>query len=115
MLSSDKNVENIAGLIEVLKNYVELQGEYLKFDIIEKAVRLITALVLAVVLIILGVATLFYLSFATVYWFEPLTGTALAFFIISLFFLGLLVLVFKFRKVWIERPLVRFLSNTLLN
>ena len=115
MLSSDKNVESIAQLIEALKEYVGLQKEYLELNAIEKIVRLVTALTVAVVFIILGVAVLFYLSFAVVYWLEPLTGLGLAFFIVSLFFAVLLALVFIFRKSWIERPLVRFMANTLLN
>jgi hypothetical protein len=44
-----------------------------------------------------------------------LTGLGLAFFIVSLFFAVLLALVYIFRKSWIERPLVRFMANTLLN
>ncbi|SFW41056.1 Putative Holin-X, holin superfamily III [Prevotellaceae bacterium HUN156] len=115
MLSSDKNVESIAQLIEALKEYVGLQKEYLELNAIEKIVRLVTALTVAVVFIILGVAVLFYLSFAVVYWLEPLTGLGLAFFIVSLFFAVLLALVYIFRKSWIERPLVRFMANTLLN
>lgn len=115
MLSSDKNVESIAQLIEALKEYVGLQKEYLELNAIEKIVRLVTALTVAVVFIILGVAVLFYLSFAVVYWLEPLTGLGLAFFIVSLFFAVLLTLVYIFRKSWIERPLVRFMANTLLN
>jgi hypothetical protein len=115
MLSSDKNVENIGQLVQLLKNYVELQKEYLKLDVIDKIVRLITALTLTIVLLLLGIAVLFYLSFACVYWLEPLTGTALAFFIIAIFFLALLLLVFLNRKTWIERPLVRFLAGVLLN
>ena len=115
MLSSDKNVESIAQLIEVLKEYVGLQKEYLKLDVIDKVVRLVTALTLAIVLTILGVAVLFYLSFAAVYWLEPLTGTAWAFFMVALFFFALLVAVFIFRKAWIERPLVRFLANILMS
>jgi hypothetical protein len=115
MLSSDKNVENIGQLVQLLKNYVELQKEYLKLDVIDKIVRLITALTLTIVLLLLGIAVLFFLSFACVYWLEPLTGTALAFFIIAIFFLALLLLVFLNRKTWIERPLVRFLAGVLLN
>lgn len=115
MLSSDKNVENIGQLVQLLKNYVELQKEYLKLDVIDKIVRLITALTLTIVLLLLGIAVLFYLSFACVYWLDPLTGTALAFFIIAIFFLALLLLVFLNRKTWIERPLVRFLAGVLLN
>ena len=43
MLSSDKNVETIAQLIEVLKHYLGLQTEYLKLDVIDKVVRLMKA------------------------------------------------------------------------
>ena len=101
--------------MESVKNYVGLQGEYLKLDAIQKIVRLVTALTLTIVLLLLGIAFLFYLSFACVYWLEPLTGTALAFFLVALFFLALLILVFLNRKSWIERPLVRFLADVLLN
>lgn len=115
MLSSDKNVESIAQLVESVKNYVGLQGEYLKLDAIQKIVRLVTALTLTIVLLLLGIAFLFYLSFACVYWLEPLTGTALAFFLIAIFFLALLILVYLNRRTWIERPLVRFLADVLID
>ena len=115
MFSSDKNVESIAQLIEVLKRYVGLQKEYLKLDVIEKVVRLVSALTLAIVFIMLGVAVLFYLSFAIVHWLEPLTGLGLAYFLMAMLFLLLLILVYVQRKAWIERPLMRFLADILLN
>ena len=115
MLSSDKSVESIVELIDALKEHVELQKEYLELNVIEKVVKLVTALTVAIIFVILGVAVLFYLTFAIVYWMEPLTGLGLAFFLVAVFFVALLSLVFAFRKQWIERPLVRFLANTLLN
>lgn len=115
MLSSDKNVESIVELIDALKEHVELQKEYLELNVIEKVVKLVTALTIAVIFIILGVAVLFYLTYAIVHWIAPLTGLALAYFLVAMFFAALLVLVCVFRKQWIERPLVRFLANTLLN
>lgn len=115
MLSSDKNVESIVELIDALKEHVELQKEYLELNVIEKVVKLVTALTVAIIFVILGVAVLFYLTFAIVYWMEPLTGLGLAFFLVAVFFVALLSLAFAFRKQWIERPLVRFLANTLLN
>ena len=115
MFSSDKNVESIAQLIEVLKDYMGLQKEYLKLDVIEKVVRLVTALILAFVLVVLGIAVTFYLSLAVAYWLTPVIGTGWAFFIIALVFLLLLLLVISFRKSWIERPLVRFLADILIN
>ena len=40
---------------------------------------------------------------------------AAVFFLMALAFLVLLIMVFFNRKAWIERPLVRFLADTLLN
>jgi cytochrome c biogenesis protein CcdA len=115
MLSSDKNVESIGQLVEALKAYVGLQKEYLELNAIEKVVRLVTALTVAIVFVILGFAVLFFLTFALVYWIAPITGLALAFLLVALLFVVLLALVCMFRKKWIEQPLVRFLANTLLN
>ena len=115
MLSSDKNVETIAQLVETLKNYIGLQKEYVKLDVIDKVVRLVTAIAIAITFIILGIAVLLFLSFAIVHWLEPLTGLALAYFLVAAMYLVVLVMVIAFRKSWIERPLVRFMANTLLN
>ena len=105
MLSSDKNVENIAQLIEVLKHYLGLQTEYVKLDMIDKVVRLVTAAALAIVFILVIAACLTYLSFAL----------AFSFLIISLLYLLLFILFIIFRKPWIEKPLVRFLAGLLLS
>lgn len=115
MLSSDKNIENITQLIEALKDYVSTEKEYLKFDIIDKVVRLATALTLTIVVGVLVVAVLFYLSFAAVYWMEPALGTAGSFAMVALFFFALLILIIAFRKPWIERPLVRMMAGILLS
>lgn len=115
MLSSDQNVATIGQLVESIRNYIELHKEYLKLDVIDKVVRLITALTLAIVLIILGISFLFYLSFSFVYSLESVIGLAWAFLLVALLFLTLLVIVFVFRKPLIERPLVRFLTGILLN
>ena len=48
MLSSDQNVETIAQLIEALKHYLGLQTEYVKLDVIDKVVRLLTTATLAI-------------------------------------------------------------------
>ena len=34
MLSSDKNIESIARLVETLKDYIVLQKDYLKYDVV---------------------------------------------------------------------------------
>lgn len=63
MFSNDKNVETIGQLIEVLKHYIGLQSEFLKLDIVDKVVRLLTVITMTVVLLGLLTLTLIYLSF----------------------------------------------------
>ena len=46
MFSSDKNVETIGQLVEVLKHYIGLRSEYMKLDAADKVVRLLTALII---------------------------------------------------------------------
>lgn len=115
MFSNDNNVESFAQLIEALKRYLGLQTEYIKLDVIEKAVRLLTALALIIVFCILLIITLIYLSFAAAFALAPAVGTAAAFCIIAGGYFLLLLLFLMFHKRWIEKPLVRFLANLLMS
>jgi len=115
MLSSDKNVENIAQLIELLKHYLGLQTEYVKLDVIDKVVRLLTAAALAIIFFLLFIAVMMFFSFAVAYWLSQYVGMVLAFLIVALFHLLLLLFFFLFHNKWIERPLVRFLANLLMS
>ena len=67
MFSTDKNIETIAQLIEVVRHYIGLQTKYMKLDVIDKIVRLLTALIMVAVLSLLLFIGLIYLSFAAVY------------------------------------------------
>ncbi|MBR5325058.1 MAG: phage holin family protein [Prevotella sp.] len=115
MLSSDKNVETFAQLIEVLKHYLGLQTEYVKLDVIDKVVRLLTAAALAILFFFIIIAVLMFFAFAFAFWLATYTGTALAFLIVALVHLLLFFVVFHFRKSWFEKPLVHFLAALLLS
>ncbi len=115
MLSSDKNVETIAQLAEIVKHYLGLQKEYLKLDIIDKIVRLLTFTALAIVFFLIVVAVVMYFSFALAFWLASYTGTAFAFLVVGGIHLLLFIIIFLCRKKWIERPLVHFLANLLLS
>ncbi|WP_302216265.1 phage holin family protein [uncultured Prevotella sp.] len=114
MFSTDKNIETIAQLIEVVRHYIGLQSKYMKLDVIDKIVRLFTALIMVALLSLLLFIGLIYLSFAAVYALEPLMGTATAFACIAGVYFVVLLLFVVFRKKWIERPLVRFLASMLM-
>ena len=114
MFSTDKNIETIAQLIEVVRHYIVLQSKYMKLDVIDKIVRLFTALIMVALLSLLLFIGLIYLSFAAVYALEPFMGTAAAFACIAGVYFVVLLLFVVFRKKWIERPLVRFLASMLM-
>ena len=95
MFSSDKNIETIGQLIQLVKHSIGLQGEYLKLDIMEKTVRIITALLL----------------FAAM---GESIGYPASFGIIAAFYIIIFILFLVFRKSWIERPLIRFITSLLM-
>ena len=115
MLSSDKNVETIAELIEVLKHYLGLQTEYIKFDVIDKVVRLLTATALAILLFLIIIAVLLFFWTAIAFWLSGFMGHTMAFFLVSGLHLLVLFMFIVFRKAWIERPLVKFLAGLLMS
>lgn len=114
MFSSDKNVETISQLVELARHYIGLQGEYLKLDVIDKVVRILSALIMVGILFLLILITLIYLSFALAFALSPLVGTPVAFVIVSAIYLLFIILFLIKRKAWIERPLVRFLAGILM-
>lgn len=114
MLSSDKNVETLTQLIEMLKHSIELRSEYFKLDVTARVVRLLGATTLAVLLFLLLLAVVLFASLAAALWLSQFWGMVTAFVAVAVFFAVVLILVYTCRKAWIERPLVRFLSDVLL-
>lgn len=115
MLSSDKNVETFAELIEVLKHYLGLQTEYVKLDLIDKVVRLLTATALAIILFLIVIAILLFFWLAAAFWLAKFMGITGAFIFVGALHMILLSIIITFRKPWIEQPLVKFLANLLMS
>ena len=111
MFSNDRNIETIGQLIESLKHYIGLQQQYIKLDVVDKIVQLITAITIAAIIVVLLMLACIYLSFAVSYSLSSIVGNVIAFSIVGGSYLVLLF----FRHQWIEKPLVRFLANLLLD
>lgn len=114
MFSNDKNVETIGQLVETIKHYIGLQKEYLKLDVVDKVVRLLTAFTITLVLLGLLTIVLIYLSFAAAFALGNWLGMVWGFCIVAAFYILLLLLFVANRHQWIEKPLVRFLDSLLL-
>lgn len=115
MISSDKNIETIAQLVESAKHYIGIQSEYVKLDVIEKVVRLLTVGTISFLVLLLVLLMLTYLSFALAYGLGAHIGMVWSFVLVAGIYLALLVLLLFKRRQWIEKPLVRFLANLFLN
>lgn len=114
MFSNDKNIETIGQLIESIKHYIGLQTKYAKLDVIEKTVRLLTALAMVAILSTLLMLALIYASFAAAYALATAIGSTAAFCVVSGVYLSAFVLCILFRKQWIERPLVKLIAGILM-
>ncbi len=114
MFSNDRNIETIAQLVEELKRYLSLKGEYIRLNIVEKAVRLITAIAIMVIFFVLFLLALTYFSFGAAYAMATVMGYTTAFCIVGAFYVLLFILCVIFRKKLIERPLVKFLASILM-
>ena len=114
MFSCDKNIETIGQLVEVLRHYVSLQGEYVKLNIVDKVVRLLTVATISFVIVVLLTLTLIYLSFAVAHALSPMVGMAWAFAIVSACYFLVFLLCLLLRKQWIQRPFARLLASLLM-
>ena len=114
MFSSDKNIDTIGQLIETLIHYVKLQNEYLRLTVVEKVVRVAVAVAMVVAVFLFLLIAIIYFSFAAAYALEDVVGgLPQAFCVVGAFYVVLLIVVYLLRRVIIERPLVKLLSNIL--
>lgn len=114
MFSNDRNIETIGKFIEVFRHYIKLQNEYLRLGVIEKLVRLITAMFLFFVLLLFILIVCIYLSFSAAYAMAAVIGFPLAFLAVAGFYMLLFVTIWIFRHRWVERPLIHLLASILM-
>lgn len=108
--------DNFKQLYGEVKKYIELQGEYVKVEIVEKMTILLSTLLIIGLVLVLVMAVLFYLCFSLAYTLETFFGSlAMSFSVISGIYILLIVLLLVFRKSLVINPLVRFLSNLFLH
>lgn len=114
MFSTDKNIDIIGRLVEILKHYVGLQSEYIKLGAIDKTVRLITGLIIVAVLSLIIILVLIFLSMAATVTLANIVGYAWAFCIVGVFYFLAFLIFLLFKKPLIEKPLVKFLTTLLM-
>lgn len=115
MFINDHSIDNIQELFFEFRKYLDLQKKYTLLEIAEKISILVSTLILILVVIVLGMMTLFFLSFTLVYILEPLVGGLVASYaIITGIHLLLIGILFLFRKQLIINPLIKFTAGLFL-
>ena len=116
MFANDKSIDNLTELFKEVKNYLKLQGEYTKLDLVEKLTILLSTQTLIFILIVLGTMAAIYLSFMLVYVLASATGSLVAgYAIIGGLLILIALVVYRLRKRLIFQPMVNFLARLFLD
>ena len=114
MFANDKSIDNLEALFKEIKKYIELQGQYIKLDLVEKLTILISTLILICILIVLGMTALFYFSFMLVYTIDSFVNNIIASYAIIGCCILIIGIVIYLRKKIIFQPMVNFLAKLFL-
>ena len=115
MFANDKSIDNLESLFKEVRKYIELQGQYVKLDLVEKLTILLSTLILILIIIILSMMALFYFSFMLVYALALVGSLIGGYAIIGGVVLLLAILIYRMRKQWIFQPMVHFLARLFLD
>lgn len=96
------------------KEYLELQGDMLRLNLVEKISQIVSYLAVVLLGCILGLTAFVYFSMAFVFWMKDILGSMLpGFLMVGGFFILLVLLFCLFRKKWLVNPVIRKLSSIL--
>lgn len=97
---------------EESRAYLKSQISLLKLDTVEKLTRIFSTVMLILLTVILASGALLYISFGFIWWSQGFFDSLLpGIFIVSGFFILLIILLYIFRKKWIVNPFVRLFSR----
>ena len=115
MFSDDDNIKSIRNLINEIRDYAGLRVEFLKLDFVGKLITLLSALLLAVVLLVIFAVALLFLSYTVALLLADVVGSlAGACAIVAGVDLLLGLLVYIFRHTLIMRPTASFIARIFL-
>jgi hypothetical protein len=107
----EKPKNDFQQLFADVKEYVQLQTDYLQIGLIEKLTKLFSKIIFGLIAFVLIFATLFYLLFALAYVLKPHLGEAGSFAIIGSIFIVLLLIIYLFRKKLIINPILKMMVD----
>ena len=116
-MENDTNQERddvYKSLVNNAKDYVDLQFQLLRLNIVEKTSQILSLLIVIIAGTILLTAAFVYFSMMFVLWMKTVTGSlTYGFLIIAAFFLLLFILFILLRKKIIINPIIKAMSSIL--
>ncbi len=115
MPTEDYNTgQELKKLFEDFTEFLELKYDLLRLDISERFVKFFSGYFSFFILIVLIPFSLFFLSFAGAYYMSEVLGSLFYGFVsVGLIYFVVIILFLIFRNVLINRPLVKFIINSL--
>ena len=115
MFSSDEKIAQLTQLVREAREYVDLRLELARYDLTAKAIRLLSALCLGVVILMIVAVAFLFLSFSVVQALhEWLQNEPVAYLIVGGVYLVLAAIVYAQRRRLIFQPMARFLGHMFL-
>ena len=116
MFANDKSIDNLESLFKEVRKYIELQGQYVKLDLVEKLTILLSTLILILIIIILSMmASFLFFLHACLCFGSSCSSLIGGYAIIGGVVLLLAILIYRMRKQWIFQPMVHFLARLFLD
>ena len=117
MFSANKETtSSLHELVEEAKKYISLQKENLALGFLEKLTILLSAALVLIVLLGMGMIAAFYLLFALAYAIaDSVGGLSISFGIISVVALFIMLCIYLLRERLIVQPTCRFLAKLFLS
>lgn len=110
----EQNQNPYIKLWEVARRYFSLNVENLKLTATEKITMVLSAMVLLMAGVLLGVTLLFFIALGVVQFLAPYVGMGWAFMIMAAGVAALGAVIFLMRNQLIFNPVSRFISRVLL-
>ena len=110
-VKTDSSSNGFQQLFADVKEYVNLQSDYLQVGLVEKLTKLLSKLMIPLIAFVVFIGKLFYLLFSVPYGLAPGIGFVASFAIIGVFFIVLLLIVLSFRKQLIINPLLKIMVD----
>ena len=107
-----KSLRNIQQLLLELKNYYKLQKKFVYLDTAEKLTVLLSAIAIAIIMVILIALVLMYATFALAFFIgNRLDSLPMGFVLVAAGLLIVLMLFYYNRKSLIVQPLAQFIAR----